>query len=161
QGGQVSGPGLERPRGAVGGGLRVARGDRRLVAHRAPGVWAVGDTDEPSRIPGPADRGKEFSRGAPGPPPPCPGAAGRYPPPPGPPRALRGKLMAVPTAPTIGPGRAALAGLAVTLAQVALATLLAGEGRFADAYRRLANWDGGWYVNICEVGYRRPAVATP
>jgi hypothetical protein len=57
---------------------------------------------------------------------------------------------------------AALAGaLVITAAQTLLACALAGGGSLPEAYRKLANWDSGWYRWIAEGGYTCPPVITP
>jgi hypothetical protein len=60
---------------------------------------------------------------------------------------------------TVGP--ALSWGLVITLAQVLLACLLASGRTSADSYRRLMQWDGGWYWSIVDRGYFSPEPVTP
>src|SRR5262245_23579937 len=81
---------------------------------------------------------------------------------------LRGDAMSAalpppappPAAVTVGWRRAALAGLAVTLAQVTLACLLTGQSELCAAYEKLVLWDGGWYEEIYKDGYKCPKAQT-
>src|SRR5262249_54542518 len=45
-------------------------------------------------------------------------------------------------------------GLGITLAQLAAVLLLAGTPDLPGAYRKLLQWDSGWYHHIITQGYR-------